>query len=177
LNPLRSIDRARLLPDRLIPRLRQLALGPSLPFFRTPCSSDVAPRTLKGRLIAVAWMFVSVVLVSIFTATLASIFTAERLRQNTPIRGLDDLRQIHVGTFSHSSTAQYLTANHIDYKALERMELFEALKRGKIQAVLYDEPFLRYEIRNQYEGEFTVVPLHLDTQLYAFAIREGAPLT
>jgi polar amino acid transport system substrate-binding protein len=137
---------------------------------------DVAPRTLKGRLIAVAWMFVSIVLVSIFTATMASILTTERLRQNTAIRGLDDLRQIHVGTFSDSSAAEYLTANHIDYKALVRTELFESLKKGKIQAVLYDEPFLRYEVRNQYEGEFTVVPLHLDPQLYAFAVREGTPL-
>ena len=42
--------------------------------------------------------------------------------------------------------------------------------------MLYDEPILRYEVRTQYEGEFTVVPLHLDTQLYAFAVREGAPL-
>src|SRR5215475_6090265 len=66
--------------------------------------------------------------------------------------------------------------NHIDYKALPRTELFDWLKKGKIQAVLYDEPFLRYEVRTQYEGEFTVVPLHLDTQLYAFAVREGAPL-
>ena len=57
-----------------------------------------------------------------------------------------------------------------------RTDLFEALKKGKIQAVLYDEPFLRYEIRTQYKGEFTVVPLHLDTQLYASAVREGAPL-
>jgi polar amino acid transport system substrate-binding protein len=137
---------------------------------------DVAPRTLKGRLLAVAWMFVSMVLVSIFTATLASILTTERLRQNTSIRGLDDLRRVHVGTFPDSSAAQYLTTNHIDYKALARTEPFEALKEGKIQAVLFDEPFLRYEVRNHYQGEFTVVALHLDTQLYAFAITEGAPL-
>jgi len=137
---------------------------------------DVAPRTLKGRLLAVAWMFVSMVLVSIFTATLASILTTERLRQYTAIRGLDDLRRVHVGTFPDSSAAQYLTTNHIDYKALARTEPFEALKEGKIQAVLFDEPFLRYEVRTHYQGEFTVLPLHLDTQLYAFAVREGAPL-
>jgi polar amino acid transport system substrate-binding protein len=121
-------------------------------------------------------MFVSIVLVSIFTATWASILTTERLRQYNVIRGLDDLRQIHVGTFSDSAAAQYLTTNHIDYKVLARTEPFEALKEGKIQAVIYDEPFLRYEVRNHYQGEFTVVPLHLDPQLYAFAVTEGAPL-
>lgn len=137
---------------------------------------DVVPRTFKGRVIAVVWMFISLVLVSIFTATMASILTTERLRQGAAIRGLDDLRRVHVGTFSDSSTAQYLEKNHIDYRAFARAQLFEALKKGKIQAVFYDEPFLRYVIHNQYQGQFTVVPLNLDTQLYAFAVREGSPL-
>jgi polar amino acid transport system substrate-binding protein len=137
---------------------------------------DVSPRTLKGRALAVVWMFVSLVLVSTFTATIASVLTTERLNHGTTIRGLDDLRQIHVGTFAGSSSAQYLEAHHIDYMTLQRGELFEALTERKIQAVLYDEPFLRYEIRNQYPGRFTVVPLNLDTQLYAFAVAEGSPL-
>ena len=138
---------------------------------------DVSPRTLKGRVIAVAWMFVSLVLVSTFTAAMASILTTERLRHSTVIRGLDDLRQIHIGTFADSSSARYLEKNHIDYRAFgRRAELFEAFKDGKIQAVLYDEPFLRHVIRNQYQGQFTVFPLDADTQLYAFAVREGSPL-
>jgi hypothetical protein len=134
---------------------------------------DVAPRTFRGRAIAVVWMFVSLVLVSTFTATMASIMTAERFRQYSPIHGLHDLRPIHVGTFADSSSAQYLEANHIEYRAFRRAELFEALRSGKIQAVFYDEPFLRYTVRNEYPGEFTVFPLNLDTQLYAFAVREA----
>ena len=135
-----------------------------------------SPRTLKGRIIAVVWMFVSLVLVSTFTAAMASVLTTERLSQSTAIRGLDDLRQIHVGTFADSSSAEFLERNHIDYKAFGRAELFEALKEGRIQAVLYDEPYLRYLVRNRYSGQFTVFPLNADTQLYAFAVREGSPL-
>jgi polar amino acid transport system substrate-binding protein len=137
---------------------------------------DVSPQTLKGRVIAVVWMFISLVLVSTFTAAMASILTTERLSQGAAIHGLDDLRQVRIGTFANSSSAQYLEANHIDYQALGREELFEALKKGKIQAVLYDEPFLRYVVRTQYPGQFTVLPLNLDTQLYAFALREGNAL-
>jgi polar amino acid transport system substrate-binding protein len=137
---------------------------------------DVSPQTAKGRVIAVIWMFVSLVLVSTFTAAMASILTTERLNQGAVIRGLDDLREIRIGTFADSSTAQYLEANHIDYKAFGRNELFEALEKRKIQAVLYDEPFLRYVVRSQYPGQFTVLPLNLDTQLYAFAVREGSAL-
>ena len=137
---------------------------------------DMSPRTVRGRVIAVIWMLVSLVLVSTFTATMASILTTERLSQGTVIRGLDDLRQIRIGTFADSSTAQYLEANHIDFQALGRDELFKALAKRKIQAVLYDEPFLRYLVRTQYPGQFTVLPLSLDTQLYGFAVRESSAL-
>jgi polar amino acid transport system substrate-binding protein len=137
---------------------------------------DMSPRTVKGRVIAVIWMFVSLVLVSTFTATMASVLTTERLSQGAVVRGLDDLRQIQIGTFADSSTAQYLDANHIEYQAFGREELFKALAKRKIQAVLYDEPFLRYVVRTQYPGQFTVHPLSLDTQLYAFAVRESSAL-
>lgn len=137
---------------------------------------DVAPRTFKGRVVAVVWMFISLVLVSTFTATMASILTTARLSQVSTVRSLDDLRKIHVGTFANSSTAQFLESSHIDYLTFPRAELFEALKQGKIQAILYDEPFLRYVIRNQYPGQFNVIPLNVDPQLYAFALREGNPI-
>jgi polar amino acid transport system substrate-binding protein len=70
----------------------------------------------------------------------------------------------------------FAQSNHIEYGAFTRSELFEALRSGKIQAVFYDAPFLRYAVRNQYPGQFTVIPLNLDTQLYAFAVREGSSL-
>jgi polar amino acid transport system substrate-binding protein len=137
---------------------------------------DVSPKTLKGRVIAVVWMFASLVLVATFTATMASVLTTDRLSHGTAVRGLDDLRQVRVGTPADSSSAQFLEANHIDYSTFARADLFAALKDGKIQAVLYAEPYLRYEIRNRYPGQFTVFPLNVDTELYAFAVREGSPL-
>jgi len=137
---------------------------------------DISPQTFKGRVIAVVWMFVSLVLVSTFTATIASILTAARINQGSAIHGLDDLRKVHVGTFAESTTAQYLEANHIDFVTYPRTVLFDALEQDKIQAIVYDEPFLRYVVRNNYASRFVVIPLHLDSQLYAFAVREGSPL-
>jgi polar amino acid transport system substrate-binding protein len=136
---------------------------------------DISPQTFKGRVIAVLWMFTSLVLVSTFTATMASILTTARLSQGASITGLEDLRKIHVGTFVDSSTAEYLETNHIDYITLPRAALFQALKKGRIQAIAYDEPFLRYVIRTEYAGQFNVIPLNVDPQLYAFALREGSP--
>jgi polar amino acid transport system substrate-binding protein len=137
---------------------------------------DISPQTFKGRVVAVIWMFISLVLVSTFTATMASVLTTARLSQGSVIRGLDDLRRIHVATFADSSTAQFLQSNHIDYVTFPRDGLFQALEKGNIQAVVYDEPFLRYVTRTQYPGKFNVIPLNSDPQLYAFALREGSPL-
>lgn len=137
---------------------------------------DISPQTFKGRVIAVVWMFISLVLVSTFTATMASVLTTARLSQGSIIRGLDDLRKIHVATFADSSTDQFLQSNHVDFRTFPRGGLFEALEKGTIQAVVYDEPFLRYVVRTQYPGKFEVIPLNADPQLYAFALREGSPL-
>jgi len=137
---------------------------------------DVAPKTLTGRFVAVLWMFVSLVLVSTFTATMASILTAARINEGTSIHDLNDLRGVRVGTFSGSTAALYLRQNNIPYTTSKRGELFAALATGKIQAVVYDEPFLRYIVRKEYPGRFSVLPLRLDPQLYAFGIRDGSPL-
>jgi polar amino acid transport system substrate-binding protein len=137
---------------------------------------DISPKTIKGRVIAVLWMFVSLVLVSTFTATMASILTASRINQGTVIRAVGDLREIHVGTFAASTAAEYLRENHIDFVTDSRARLFEALEKDKIQAIVYDEPFLRYVTRKSYADRIEVVPLNLDPQLYAFAVQEGSPL-
>jgi len=118
-------------------------------------------------------MFVSLLLVSAFTATMASIFTAERLA-GVSIRGIEDLRQLRIGAVEHTSSAYFLEANHITFTKLPFSELLDSLKSKKVEAVVYDEPFLRYSARNQ--AQLTVLSLHLDTELYGFALREGSQL-
>ncbi len=137
---------------------------------------DISPKTFRGRVIAVLWMFVSLVLVSTFTATMASILTAARIHEGSSIQTLGDLRKVHVGTFAESTAAQYLAEHHIDYITSSRTELFDALKKNEIQAIVYDEPFLRYVVRNNYTKQFQVLSLNVDPQLYAFAVREGSQL-
>jgi ABC-type amino acid transport substrate-binding protein len=135
---------------------------------------DLVPRTLLGRTIAIIWMFTSLVLVSAFTATMASTLTAERLASVVTIRGIEDLRQLKIGAVENSSGANFLEANHITFTKLTFDELLDSVKHEKVQAVVYDEPILRYAVSNQ--AQFTVLSLHLDTELYALALREGSQL-
>ena len=79
---------------------------------------DLAPRSPAGRLVAIAWMFVSLFLVSWFTASMASILTAERLDTGTGglvVRGPDDLRRLHVAAIAGTSSEDYLRRHQIDY--------------------------------------------------------------
>jgi polar amino acid transport system substrate-binding protein len=134
---------------------------------------DLVPRTFFGRTIAVLWMFVSLVLVSAFTATMASTLTAERL-SGISIRGIDDLRNLKIGAAERTSGAQLLEANHIPFTKVPFGELVDSVKRRKVQAAVSDEPLLRYSARNQ--PQITVLSLHLDTELYGFALPEGSQL-
>jgi polar amino acid transport system substrate-binding protein len=134
---------------------------------------DLVPRTLLGRTIAVLWMFVSLVLVSVFTATMASTLTAERLSGIT-IHGIEDLRHLKVGGVEHTSGAYSLEANHIPFTKIQFGELVDSVSRGKVQAAVSDEPLLRYAARNQ--PQVVVIPLDLNTELYGFALREGSQL-
>jgi ABC-type amino acid transport substrate-binding protein len=134
---------------------------------------DLVPRTLLGRTIAVLWMFTSLVLVSVFTATMASTLTAERLSGIT-IHGIEDLRHLKVGAAEHTSGAYSLEANHIPFIKIPFGQLVESVSEGKVQAVLSDGPLLRYAARNR--PQVVVISLNLNTELYGFALREGSQL-
>ena len=104
---------------------------------------------------------------------MASILTAERL-SGISIRGIEDLRQLKIGAAEHTSGAHLLEANHIPFTKISFGELVDSVRRGKVQAAVSDEPLLRYAARNQ--PQIIVLSLHLDTELYGFALREGSQL-
>ena len=140
---------------------------------------DLAPRSPAGRLVAISWMFVSLFLVSWFTASMASILTAERLDTGFGafvVRGPDDLRRIHLAVVAGTSSEDYLRRQQIDYIRVPLKNLLEVLLAGRVQAVLSDAPYLRYSARSEpYIGKITVLPLTLQTEPYGIALRDGSP--
>jgi len=140
---------------------------------------DLAPRSPAGRLVAIAWMFVSLFLVSWFTASMAAILTAERLDTGSGgfvVRGPDDLRRLHVAVIAGTSSEDYLKRRQIDYIRVPLKDLLEALLTGRAQAVLSDAPYLRYVARSEpYAGKITVLPQTLQTEPYGIALRDGSP--
>jgi polar amino acid transport system substrate-binding protein len=137
---------------------------------------DLYPRTLIGRIVAVAWMFISLVMISIFTATMASLLTAEKLGGPKPVQTAEDLHGLSIGTAPGTTAEQYATVNHLKCKTMPAEQLLPALKSGKIDAVINDAPILFYRVHTEYQNVLVVLPIHLDEELYAFGVKEGSPL-
>ena len=138
---------------------------------------DIVPKGFIGRLWAIVWMLTSLVLVSTFTATMASILTAAQLSNSSDIQHLDDLRRVRVGTLPASTSADYLEVNHIKYANYPDLRtLLNALAKGEVDAAVYDKPILIYEIQNDAASHLKVLSLRFGQQLYGFTLPEGSPL-
>jgi polar amino acid transport system substrate-binding protein len=136
---------------------------------------DKNPGTLAGRLVALLWMFVSVILVSVFTATIASMLTVNQLVPS--IRGLEDLKKGYVGTLPDTTSETFLKNNFISFKSYSSVtEGLEALNQNEIKAFVYDAPALRYQITQQFLGKLEVLPHTYSQENYGIALQNNSPL-
>jgi ABC-type amino acid transport substrate-binding protein len=136
---------------------------------------DKTPVTPAGRTLAVVWMFFSVITISSFTAAIASVFTVQQL--GSQIQGPSDLPGHTVGTVSYSTSTGYLAEQFISTVGYANIhQALQALATGELEAVVYDEPVLRYLAASQLPGEIDVLPVVFRRQDYAIALRPDTPL-
>lgn len=136
---------------------------------------DKAPRTPGGRIVTLVWMFSALIVISSFTAAIASTLTVGDLQGG--IRGPDDLPGRRIGTVPLSTSAAYLARNGITSRAYpSTREALEGLARGEVEAVVYDEPMLRYLVRGEGMAELEVLPATFEPQAYGIALPTGSPM-
>src|SRR5580765_2029095 len=103
--------------------------------------ADQMPRAATARVIAVLWMFMSVVFIAYFTASVTSSLTVQQLRGD--INGPDDLPGKRVASVRGSTSAEYLEQHHIQATEFSKVEdAFEALQHDQVDAIVYDAPVL-----------------------------------
>ncbi|MGB5831737.1 MAG: transporter substrate-binding domain-containing protein [Thiohalocapsa sp.] len=136
---------------------------------------DKAPITAIGRGIALVWMFASVIIVSGFTAAIATALTVGELRH--PIRGPNDLYGTRVITVAGSTSAEFLTRFRVRHKTVPALEqALNQLAAGDADAVLYDAPILRFLIARHHAKSLRVLPQVLQRQDYGIALPQPSPL-
>jgi ABC-type amino acid transport substrate-binding protein len=137
---------------------------------------DKAPATGVGKFIATIWMFTAVIIVSGFTATIASSLTVQRTHYG--VEGLQDLARVRTATVEGSNSADFLRERGIDPIKMPNLEkAIEALGQDRVEAVLYDEPLLRYAIKEQgYKEKLLVLNEKFEEQHYSFGLPKGSPI-
>lgn len=127
---------------------------------------DKAPKTKAGRIIAMIWMFTAIVLISGFTATIASTLTIRAL--GSDIQTIQDLnRDPSLGTIYGSSAYDFLNRHNIEigtiYDSAE--EGLKGLSQKEINVLVYDKTVLDYLINtNQLNEDINLLPVSFNKQ-------------
>lgn len=133
---------------------------------------DKAPVTFAGRAVALVWMFAAIILISSFTAAIATSLTVSQLE--TSVQGPGDLPDARVVTVGQSASAQYLNDRGIGFSTRPDLpSALEALADGRFDAVVYDRPILQY-LTSQQQGTLQVLPSTFERQDYGIALPEGS---
>ncbi|CAM5351101.1 hypothetical protein RLIN73S_07436 [Rhodanobacter lindaniclasticus] len=76
-----------------------------------------------------------------------------------------------------SAGAAWLQQQRLDYRQARDVDAaLDDLAAGGVDAVVLDQPLLRWDIRQRYRGQLKVLPLLLQRQDYAFALPAGSRL-
>jgi len=137
---------------------------------------DKAPRSRAGRVVAVIWMFTSVVLITVFTAQVTSTLTVSGLTGR--VRGAADLPHVRVGALQQSPAQNQLLISlgvvAVGYGSYDAG--LDALANGEIDAFVAGEPILRYEVNAAYQGRIRVLGSAFLRQDYAIGLPLDSPL-
>jgi ABC-type amino acid transport substrate-binding protein len=136
---------------------------------------DKSPTTLGGRIVAIVWMFSSIMIISGFTATIAASLTVRNLVPG--IQNFGDLPGRTIGTVKTSSSDVFLK-NEGFRKIRYYTDIPSALndlKSQEVDAVVYDAPILKHYVKTIPEySEYSIVEDNSARQQYAFALPEDS---
>lgn len=137
---------------------------------------DKAPKTTGGRVIGLIWMFMAVIIISSFTAGIASSLTVKSI--NEEISNIQDLERFEVTTVRSSSSEELLDLYNIEKDLVANgREGLESLVNEKTNLFVYDEPILKFEIdRMELANDLEILGQSLKKDYYSYAFPKGSKL-
>ncbi|MBZ9729002.1 transporter substrate-binding domain-containing protein [Salegentibacter sp. JZCK2] len=137
---------------------------------------DKSPRTTGGRVIALIWMFMAIIIISSLTAGIASSLTVQTM--NDEITGVQDLSKFEVTTVKSSSAQELLSLYNIQHKEVfSEKEGMQLLKDKQTRLFVYDEPILRYELKRRgLDNEIEVLQKTLKKDYYGYSFPKNSAL-
>jgi len=137
--------------------------------------ADQMPRHWMARIVAVLWMFTGVVFVAFYTAQLTASLTAQQIKGS--INSTQDLVGRNVGTTRGSTATGYLNEVKAEVREFENVDdLYNALLKQEIDAVVFDSPALLYYATHDGKGLVHVVGSVFHKEDYGVVFPTGSPL-
>lgn len=138
-------------------------------------ADNKGPISVGGRLVAIAWMLLSIVLISFLTASFTTTMTVNSLKGE--INGPGDLPGRKVATLAGSTSEKWLQAKGIEtVPAADVAGAVQLMKQGKAKAVVYDAPMLSYYVKQSGDSALQLVGSMFERQNYGIGLQDASPL-
>jgi polar amino acid transport system substrate-binding protein len=135
---------------------------------------DKVPITFWGRLLALFWMFVSLVLITALTAFVTAKLALAEVGQ---VQGPASLHSAHVGTVEGSAATDLLEREGITARVyLDGASGVAGLLSGEITALVYGSDVLRYYADRDRSRRIQILPGTLEVLTFAFPLADDSPL-
>lgn len=132
-----------------------------------------APNRILGRIFAILWLLVGVVLVAMLTASVTSRLTVDSI--DSDINGLGDLVDKQVVTVERTTASRYLDAVDQPYRTVATIdEAYGLLRSGSVDAIVFDAPVLAYHAVSKGRGREQLVGPVFNRESYGIAMPTGS---
>jgi polar amino acid transport system substrate-binding protein len=133
------------------------------------------PATTSGKLLAMFLAVCSIFLLSILTAQFASSLTAQTF--TTQLQSPQDLGGKSVLVLEKSTADTYLTSNGIAHVTVANVdELYTKVESKQFDVGMYDEPLVKYKIKNTPGTKLVTAGNPFTKEYYAIALPTGSLL-
>ncbi len=135
---------------------------------------DKAPKTARGRLATSVWMYIALILVSSFIATLAATATLDNISEtNKSVDWLSNKGKI--ATSDSTASSRLLTGLGIRYSGFDSAEdALESLKVGKHDVVFYDYATLKHLTKDN--NNVTLHKANFNIESYGILFKQNSKL-
>ena len=138
---------------------------------------DKAPKSNLGKAIAIIWMFTAVIIISFFTAGIASTLTISGLQ--TEIQTAEDIRLVdRVSVVGATSSESYLLQEDISINEIFASPILalRTLAKKENDVLLHDHTVLQYYInRLSLEEKVKLLPMTLKEHYQSFMLPKDQP--
>jgi ABC-type amino acid transport substrate-binding protein len=138
---------------------------------------DKAPKSNIGKAIAIVWMFTAVIIISSFTAGIASTLTISRLQ--TDIKNAEDIRLAeNISVVGATNSESYLVQENIPIRKAYASPILalRALAKKENDVLLYDHTILQYYInRLTLNEKVKLLPFTLKENYQSFMLPKNHP--